>query len=173
MRNKKTFRLLAFWTFAALLLGSCASTKFEGKAVLTGRVCDEKGAGVPNYYVSLGLGKNAVTDISGVFVFRDVSSGNYHLSGGGWGWCPFETDISFLDKKSIVCVQVEKLESLFPKIEALIQGEKYDEAKELVSKSRDYNEKNPLYLFYKNLIIYCAEPDEKRKCALLMSLEKI
>ena len=83
MQNKKLTSLIMFWILVSLSLVSCASTKFEGKATLTGRVCDENGIGVANYYVSIGLGNTTVTDISGVFVFRDVSSDCYHLTGGG------------------------------------------------------------------------------------------
>ena len=81
--------------------------------------------------------------------------------------------MNFFDRKSIVCVQVERLEKLFPKIENLLREGKYDEAKKLLAKSKDYNEKNPLYLFYKSLIAYCASPNERRRKQLMSALEKI
>jgi len=178
MKTKKIApRFFLSFPILLILLGlnfaSCASTKFEGKAALTGRVCDENGIGVANYYVSLGLGNTTVTNESGVFVFKDVGAGEYHLTGGGYGWCETDTKVLFLDKKSIVCLQVEKLESLFPKIESLLREERFDEAKKIISKSKEYNEKNPLYLFYRNLISYCEAPSEKRKKSVLSSLEKI
>ena len=157
----------------SLALISCGSTKFEGKAVLAGKVCDMAGKPVPNYYVSLGLSLDAVTDSNGIFAIRDVSSGNYILHGAGNGWKSIEHEVSFYDRKSIVCIQVDSLESLLPEIESLIKEKNYSAARNLLYKSKSRNEKNPVFICYKKLIDYCAAPNEKRKKAFLSSLEKI
>ena len=152
---------------------SCASTKFEGKAVLAGKVCDLSGKGIPNYHISAGIGLETVTDISGMFSFDSVSAGNYHITGGGNGWESADVRLNFTDRKDIVCIQLDSLENLLPELENLLEDENIDEAKRLLAKNSSYNEKNPVYRCYKSLLAYCASPSEKRKTALKNSLEKI
>lgn len=157
----------------ALLLVSCASTEFEGKAVMTGRVCDEKGRAVPNYHISAGIGKEAITDSSGMFVIRDVSSGMYHIKGGGSGWCGTDFNFHFYDRKDIVCIQVVPLDSLLEKIEAKVGEDDFSGAEEILKRSKAGNEKNPLFDCYKNLIKYCEAKTEKSRKRFLASVEKI
>ncbi|WP_294429783.1 carboxypeptidase-like regulatory domain-containing protein [uncultured Treponema sp.] len=152
---------------------SCASTKFEGRAVLAGKVCDLSGKGIPNYHISAGLGLDAVTDINGMFSFNSVSAGNYHITGGGNGWESADLRFSFTDRKSIVCIQVDSLENLVSEMEILLEEENFEGAKNLLSKYKPYNERNPFYRSYKSLVAYCASPTEKRKEALKKCLDKI
>lgn len=161
------------FSFVSMISVSCASVKFEDKAYLTGRVCDMNGNPVPNYFVSAGLGLQTVTDMNGMFCFPDAKSSSYTLSGGGFGWCPFEKKFDFYDRKSIVCVQVDSLDGLFPKIEALLQESRFSEVKKILSDVKDHNEKNGLFLCYKALTDYCMNPTEKKKSVFLKTLEKI
>ncbi|MBQ9909067.1 MAG: carboxypeptidase regulatory-like domain-containing protein [Treponema sp.] len=161
------------WIFMTFFFISCGSTKFEGKSVLAGKVCDMKGNPVENYYVSAGIGHEAVTDSSGLFAIRDLTCGNYCLKGGGNGWKSVEQTVSFHDRKSIVCIQVESLESMLDEIESLLKEKNYSGARKLLYESKAHNESNPLFLCYRKLIDYCALPSEKRKKDLLSALEKI
>lgn len=156
-----------------LILTSCGSMKFEGNAVLAGRVYDSDGKPVKNYHILLGNGMEAVTDDGGIFSFQNVPSGTYKIRGGGNGWCSCEQTFKFYDRKEILCIQVERLEKLLPKIEEMIFDGDLEGADFLLSKSKEYNENNPVFTSCKNLIAYCRSPSEKRKSAFYESLEKI
>ncbi len=162
-----------FWILVSMLLVSCASTKFEGKAVLMGKVCDMDGKPVPDYHLNLGIGMNAVTDSAGIFVFRDVSSGFHKLSGGGDGWKNLCETVDFHDRKTIFCVQVERIDSLLDEILPLVEEKKYADARKLLANSRQYNEKNPSYKCLCALIDFCESPSEKTKKSFDEMLEKI
>lgn len=166
MRTSKFFLIIL-----SALFFSCASTKFEGKAVLTGRVCDTEGKPVPNYHINAGIGLNAITDAGGVFVIRDLPAGNYVISGSGDGWCSTEQEVSFYDRKSIVCIEVKSLESILPQIESFIKEKNYSAAKKLLYKSKKLNESNAIFNCYKQLIAYCSSPSSKHEKAFLASLE--
>ena len=168
MRAKSIFLLPLLITFF-----SCASTKFEGKAVMTGRVSDPKGNPVPNYHISAGIGMEAITDSGGIFVFRNTPSGNYHLRGFGNGWRGTDTDFYFHDRKDIVCIQVWPLDSLTDEISAMLDEEKFEEANSLLKKSRRGNEKNPLYECYEDLIRWCETKSDKARKNLISSLGKL
>ncbi|MBQ7537404.1 MAG: carboxypeptidase regulatory-like domain-containing protein [Treponema sp.] len=165
--------ILLFFMFLGLFLQSCASTKFDGRAVMTGRVSDPRGNPVPNYHISAGIGMEAITDAGGIFVFRNVSSGNYRLKGGGKGWCGTDMDFYFHDRKEIVCIQVSPLESLIEPLSRQLDSGDYDGAKKLLKKSRQENENNPLFDCYDCLIRYCESGSDKSKKKFLESLEKI
>lgn len=172
--NKRVLKIVLFNVFIALVgipFFSCASTQFEGTAVLTGRVCDKEGKPVPDYHVYAGFTHEAVTDSGGIFVLRDLKCGTCHLRGGGLGWRGFEQDFDFNDRKSILCIQVDVLESLLPEIEVLIDEEKFSEAEKLLNGSKTRNEKNPVFGCYRKLIGYCSCPSGKKKKVLLSSLE--
>ncbi|MBQ9205883.1 MAG: carboxypeptidase regulatory-like domain-containing protein [Treponema sp.] len=170
---QKTLIVLVHCLIATILLTSCASTKFEGTAVLAGRVYDTHGKPVPNYHVSLGPGVNAITDSGGIFTFKNLPSKTYTISGGANGWCALEQEFFFHDKKEMLCLEVEKLEDTIPVLEQLVCEEDFDGAEKLLETVKNYNEKNPLYLSMKKLIEYCKVPSEKRKEKFLSALEKI
>lgn len=151
------------WIFVSMLFVSCASTKFDGKAVLTGKVCDMEGNPVPEYHLSLGIGANAITDSAGIFVFRDVSSGTCSLSGGGDGWKSISETVDFHDRRKIFCFQVERIESVLDSISQFIEEKKYSDARKLLAKSRQYNDKNPSYRSLCALIDFCESPSAKTK----------
>lgn len=157
----------------ALIFLSCASAKFEGSAAMTGRVCDSHGNPVPQYHISAGLGLETMTDASGIFVFKNLSSGNYHISGGGNGWCGTDMHFFFYNRKDILCIQVESLEENLPKIESFIRDGDFSSARDCLAKSKKYNEKNPLFLCYKKLIDYCESPSDKKKRAFLSVLDTL
>lgn len=155
------------------LFASCASTKFDGRANLVGRVCDADGKPVKDYHINAGLGLNALTDESGMFIIRDLKAGSYHIEGGGYGWRVFEDDIPFYDRKMIVCIQAESLRTLMPELSSLLDDKKIGEAKELLQKSKKYNEKNRVFDSYQKLIKLCEFPTEENKKAFFDSLRNM
>ena len=173
MKTEKIFKILCPILVVALLLVSCTSTKFDGNAVLTGKVCDTEGRPVKNYHISAGIGISAITDMNGIFILRNMPSSSYILSGAGFGYISTELQVDFYDRKSIVCFQIERLEQLLPKIDELLSEEKISEAKKLLEKSKDFNEKNAVFISFRKLIDYCASPSEKKKNDFLETIEKI
>ena len=171
INRRNVFFLLLF--LLAVGLTSCASAQFEGKATLLGRVCDERGKPVPNYHVSLGGGRETLTDSGGMFVFREVAAGSYHLYGGGNGWESFSENLDFYDRKMVACVQVKSLEEVLSEIDALFFTGDVAEAKKLLEKSEKYNEKNPLFRCVRDLLSYWEMPSEKSRERFFSSLEKM
>ena len=174
MRAKRFNKLiLVHVSVILLLLTSCASMKFEGKAVMTGRVSDPKGNPVPNYHIYAGIGMEAITDSGGIFVLRNASSGTYHIKGGGNGWCGTDMEFYFHDRKEIVCIQVRPLESLIEDLSVHLEAGDYSTARRVLKKSQRGNEKNPLYDCYEKLIRYCESGSPRAKKDFLASVEKI
>lgn len=170
--NRKNL-LFVLIALSSLAFFSCASTKFEGKAALVGRVCDMQGNPVPNYHLFLGNSCSALTDAGGMFVFRDVPSDSYRLTGGGNGWCALEHEFYFHDVKSIVCIEVESLDDLFHELSVLLDDKKFAEAHELLEKNKKYNEENELFICCEALVHFCEFPSEESKKTFFDSLRKL
>lgn len=170
--NKKVWITLHSLLLAVLLF-SCASSKFEGDAVLVGRVYDSFGRGVSGYHISAGFAHEAISDKTGVFSIPNVSAGTYKIHGGANGWQSWEKEIEFYDRKEILCILVERLEELLPKIDSYLSEGQWEEARGLLEKSKKHNERNPLFLSMQNLIVYCQNPSEESKQKFLSSLEKM
>lgn len=168
--NRK-IRFCMFFAFCSIFLLSCASTKFEGKAALVGRVSDENGKAVEKYHLFLENGREAVSDSAGMFVFRDVASASYQIDGGGWGWCTVKKSIDFNDRKSIVCIQVKSLEGMFEDIDSFLNAEDLQSAKRILTENEAYNKTNPLFLCYQNLISYWESPSQSQRDAFFQSLK--
>lgn len=161
-----------FWFLGLFLLISCSSAKFDGTAVLSGKIYDSLGNPVPAYHVSAGIGKNAVSDINGFFAIRDVPDSDLHIKGSGEGWASVDFDFDFHDRKQILCIQVESLESILCTVESLCDEERFDEAKAILKQHKSHNEKNPMYVSMVLMVEYLSNPTEKNKAAILAYLEK-
>lgn len=159
--------------FGISLFFSCTSAKFEGEATLSGKVYDEKGRPVSNYYIYTDRGDAAVSDCNGNFLISNVTSGEYKIYGGSYGWCGSEMTFHFNDRKNILCIQAKSLDSLLPELSALIYEEKFKEAGEILEKSRRFNKKNPFFQAFDCLLEYSAEPDEKKREKLISAIEYI
>lgn len=156
---KKNFVLIPLVT----LLFSCASTKYAGTAACTGRVCGPRGEPVANYQVSFGLGLTTVTGSNGMFLIPEMRSGTYTLTGRGAGWASVEKEISFVDRRSIVCVQVEPISAVYQRVESLLKSGLYEEAKTMLKREKSSNDKTELFQFYQKVVDYCQSPSERKK----------
>ena len=145
-----------------LLLTSCASTKYEGTAACVGRVCGLHGEPVENYQVSFGLGHSAVTGKNGMFLIPEIRAGTYTLKGKGTGWTSVEKEVSFIDRRSIVCVQVEPISAVYQRVESLLRSGLFDEADSLLKKEKVSNAESKLYQFYQQVIDYCRSPSDRK-----------
>ncbi len=158
---KKMKRLLELLPLLVMLL-SCASTKFAGKAACTGRVCGPHGEPVENYQVSFGLGLTTVTKANGMFLIPEMSAGTYTVKGKGTGWTSVEKEVQFIDRRSIVCLQVEPIAALYQRVESLLRSGLYDEAEDILKKEKSSNAESKLYQFYQRVIDYCQSPSERK-----------
>ena len=165
--------LFALLTLSVFFLFSCGSTKFEGEAVFVGRVSDMAGKPVENYHILLCNGRETLTDSAGMFFFRDVPSGFYHLSGGGDGWESFAENVEFSDRRMVICVQVRSLDSLIDEIDDSLLFGNVSGVKKILGEAEKYNKRNSLFLCLKNLILYGECPSEENRNSFLSSLEKI
>ena len=145
-----------------LMLISCASSKFSGKAVCTGRVCGPHGEPVENYQVSFGLGLSTVTKANGMFLIPEMSAGTYTLHGKGVGLTSVEKEVTFIDRRSIICVQVEPLSAVYQRVESLLRSGLYDEAEDILKKEKSANSESKMYQFYQRIIDYLQSPSERK-----------
>ena len=153
----KIARSAAFLLVAACLsclLFSCASTGFEGKGTLVGRVCDVNGNAVSGYRLSFAAGKKAVSGVNGVFAVNGMESGKFDMEGFGEGWSSVSEKIDFFDRRSVLVVQVDSESEVCERISDALRFGDIDEAERLLSKIERGNKNSPLFLFYSELVEY-------------------
>ena len=118
--------------FFALLMAfeSCASKpKFRGKANLCGLIVDEKNKPVSDVKVSLWRGgsclQTSLTNENGIFVFYNLSSALYKISGEKRGYSYLDkVDYRFSDNAKIFCSQMFSMDAVFKEAEEkLLCGE--------------------------------------------------
>jgi len=149
----RLIRICIGMVFVFLLAGCTSVTGFSGLADFTGCICSTDGKAVKGYVVCLD-GKQTVTGEGGVFVFSDVGAGMKKLTGGKRGWCSFEQDIEFCDRKSVCYVQVQKMDKLYDQVEDFLRSGKTDEAQKLLESEKKFNDGEKVYEFYRNLVAY-------------------
>lgn len=127
------------WKVAVLLLfmGCKTTPKFEGRGDLCGLVIDDFNNPVSGFVVTcrnnLNLSKNALTNESGFFVFTDLPSDVYFISGHKENYVELkEVEYAFFDRSKIFCCQILNADSAFDKVENLILLENYQECMELL-----------------------------------------
>ena len=112
------------------LFAACASKpKFKGKGDLCGLVIDENNQPVKDFVVHCSSADGQVqiinpviTNESGIFVFYDVNSGKYNLSGKKNNYLEIEkVSYSFDDRSKIICLQTKTINAAFAKAEELIR----------------------------------------------------
>jgi len=158
----ETFLVVSVTSVAMLLLpASCASEKFDGVASCTGRVCGPHGEPVENYQISFGLGLSAVTGKNGMFLIPEMRAGTYTLTGMGCGWTSVRKEVRFIDRRGIVCVQVEPISAVYQRVESFLRSGLYDEAESLLRKEKPANADSRLFQFYQKVVDYCRSPSER------------
>lgn len=147
----KIIRFFIGAIFLLIVTGCTSAPRFVGSADFTGCICSSEGKAVKGYTVILD-GRQTVTGEGGIFVFPDVDSGKKTLSGGKNGWCSFETEFQFNDKKSICYIQVKKIDDLFDQVEDLLRRNDFDEAERLLFSERKFNGNSRIFNFYCNVV---------------------
>ena len=166
-------KLVIGFAFAVFLFSSCASKpKFQGKGDLCGMIIDENNHPVKDFVVvcnakgvSAQIIRPVATNESGIFVFYDVPSGNYSLSGEKKNYMKLsDTDYRFDDRTKIICLQVKSFKAAIENAEELIRlGEKKEAIKILDSISCE--RKSTESLIIQAHKFFTAESDKERKSA--------
>lgn len=134
MKNKSYSALVIF----LLVLSGCSSVpKFKGKGDLCGVVVDENNKPIKDFTVycnsSLMAKKGTLTSETGMFVFQDMPSDDYVISGEKKGYVRLEnTKYKFYDRGKIFCSQVIGIEKALDNVEEKILLQEYKEAQEIL-----------------------------------------
>lgn len=159
---EKFFLTINFLTLA-LLLGSCASKpKFEGTSELFGQITDKNNRYIENCHIILDGNKSAVSNRSGIFVFKDVSSGEHTVSVEREDYSRREIPVTFYSRQQFMDIKVKDAEEIFSECEMFLNERDLDNAK-ICIKSLNASEKTMgLKIFYESLIDYLEKPNEKK-----------
>ena len=152
----KLFLFVIFSMIAMICNSSCQTTgRFSGIANLTVLIVDENGNAINDFNLVLqnfGNYKKGITNKNGVCVFKNVSSGNYELSGKKNGYRKLDSaEIVFLDKCDVFCFRVESGNEVFSKVEKLFDSHEYENGCELLEQlsCEKYSELYDAICFYK------------------------
>lgn len=128
--NKKNCLCALSLLLVFYLLTACASKPgFKGNGDLCGLVIDENNAPVKDFVVyckAAGFNNQIIdpvkTNESGIFVFYDIKSGNYFLSGKKKNYLEIgKTPYEFNDRSKILCLQTKTARASFSKADELIR----------------------------------------------------
>ena len=170
--NKTRYGIWALALASAASLASCASVKeFEQTATFAGRICDRKGMAVSEYRVECD-GQAVLTGSNGIFVFADMKAGSYRLTGGKRGWTSIDEKVTFVDRKKLLCIQVNEIESVYDRVEMLLGKNEATQALSLLELHEKENKASPLFEFYRTLAQYCQDSSAKKLDVLHKLMKK-
>ena len=165
-----------------ILFAACASKPgFEGSGDLCGLVLDENNQPVKDFVIYCKSASKilvnirpVITNESGLFVFYDLPSGEYFLSGNKTNYLTIsEVPYQFYDRTRIICLQTKSYKTAVLSAEELIRlGQKKDAEKILDSISCETGSREEgllrLYQFY----VEDKEEDKKKIISELKMNEK-
>ena len=138
--NKKIIYFMGIISFIFLITACASKPGFKGEGDLCGLVIDENNAPVKDFVVyckAAGLTGQIInpvkTNESGIFVFYDVKSGKYFLSGKKKNYLEIESlPYEFNDRTKILCLQTKTAKASFSKAEEMIRLGLPDEADKIL-----------------------------------------
>lgn len=142
MRTKKNINnlILDAMLFAMMFfLNGCASNVGASvKTELCGLIIDENNQPAQNVLVGCKMEKGAwyyvMTNENGFFVFKNAKFGKYKFVAEKEGYLRLEeNEIIFSDRKKLICFQMERLDSVFDRIEKAVICRDFELAKNLLS----------------------------------------
>ncbi len=154
-----------------MLFISCASKpRFEGNGDLCGLIIDENNKPVKDFIVTCrakGLNaqliKPVITNESGLFVFYDLSSGSYSISGEKKNYMKiYESDYNFNDRTKILCLQTKSFKGAIKNAEELIRLEEKKEAENILN-SIECNRKSDEALIIQFYKFFTSDSDKEKK----------
>lgn len=171
------FSLFVFLV-GVFFVGCASKPKFHGKSEMCGVVVDEKNIPVVDFVVNCkkdGISKVAVTNDRGIFVFNEMRSGKYEISGEKKGYARLnEKTFDFSSREKVICCKVNSIEGTLSAVEKQIVCENYDKALELLDEV--YFEKDSpaeaTVLFYK-AYVYVKSEEMKKAVQVLRRVKRI
>lgn len=161
------------FAFTVFLFSSCVSKpKFEGKGDLCGMIIDENNHPVKDFIVvcnakgvSAQVIRPVATNESGIFVFYDLPSGRYSLSGEKKNYMKLSnTDYRFDDRSKIICLQVKSFRAAIENAEELIRLGEKDEAIKILDSISCERKSNEALIIQAHKF-FTADSDKERKSA--------
>lgn len=167
---KNRFLILSF----LFLLISCGSVpKFQGNGDMCGVVVDDFNRPIKDFAVTcrnqLLESNKTFTNESGIFVFHDMPSGIYTISGMKNDFLRLEeTKFIFSDRSKIFCCQVLGIDTALDKIENLILLKEYEAAFDVLKAIQYVKSSNEetVIKYYRNILqkkIKEQKNDKKKK----------
>lgn len=152
------------WIFVlSVMLISCASKpKFEGTSELFGQVTDSKNKYIANCHIILDGNKSAMTNRSGIFVFRDVPGGEHSIAVEREDYSRKEIPVYFHSMQQFMDIKVKNAEEVFSECELFLKERDLENAKKSIESLNASEKTAELKIFYEKLINYLEKPNEKK-----------
>jgi len=153
-------KIIKFSILLSFFLCSCSTIpKFSGNGDLCGLIVDEQNKPVKDFAVyckNKGFVNMAVfTNESGIFVFHNIPSGMYEVSGYKEGFEKLSsTEYFFSDRGKIFCCQVNGVDSILDQVEKLYLLKDYEGGIKLLDSvcvKKSSNEEK-VVLYFKKII---------------------
>lgn len=156
-------RVFFFAVFAMSFFSCATRPKFEGRSEIVGKVVDSKGKGIQDCIVTLDGTKTAATNSTGIFVLRDIASGNHKISVQKENYSIEKKEFPFLTRQTFLTVKCKDGTEIFSEAEDYLDQRDLESAKSVLKtlKKSDGNEK--FLYFYEQLIEYLENPNKRRK----------
>lgn len=137
MIKRRWIEVIAVLSSLIIMAGCSSVPRFSGKGDLCGIIVDENNNPVSDYLVtckkSVGLKKSVFTNESGIFVFPDMSSGVYFISGSKTNFLDLkETEYVFSDRSKLFCCQVMDLDKVLDVVIQNIKTHEYENGLQLL-----------------------------------------
>lgn len=143
MKKKQLHELCIFiLSINFVVFSGCASKpKFKGKGDLCGLIIDENNKPVKDFVVycqsddaTLEFVKPVLTNESGLFVFYDIPSGSYLISGEKNNYQKISrVQYRFDDRTKILCLQTKNFKAALLSVEELIKLGRTEDAENLLN----------------------------------------
>ena len=137
--NRKSTVFSLIIGFMIFFTGCVSKPHFSGKGDMCGMILDENNKPISDFIIYCNSGPlffgAASTNAEGIFVFHDVSAGEYSLYGEKNGFVKMKkTGYFFNDRTKLFCCQLISASTAFCKIDKYLKNGEIENAAELVEK---------------------------------------
>lgn len=170
---KHKINLLFIFSIICFCLCSCVSNhKIIKNSDFCGVVVDENNNPIPNFLVKCSksnlYSQTAITNNSGIFLFPQMESGVYKISGSKDNFVILEEqEFYFNDNSSLFCCQIRSFLDVIESIDSLIENKEYEKGVLLLDKVKfkENSFSQSLYFVYKAyLSFYLGKMDIYAEC---------
>ena len=180
-KNRNRIKFLLLWEILFVCFTACATKPhFEGNGELCGLVIDENNKPVKDFVVRCKpSSKNpmvkticpVMTNESGLFVFYDIPSGEYFLSGEKENYLKVE-EINYIynDRTKILCLQTKSFKAAIQEADKLLRLKQKPEAEQILKQI--YCEEKSTEYQYLLAFRFFTTQDESEKEKIINRLKK-